>query len=40
MRRNPFLVTAGGVMPITDLDGQPVGNGEGGAISKALWKGY
>lgn len=35
-----FVTTAGGVMPITILDGKPVGNGEVGPISKALWKGY
>lgn len=35
-----FVTTAGGVMPITTLDGQPIGNGEVGPISKALWKGY
>lgn len=35
-----FVTTAGGVMPITTLDGQPVGNGEVGPVSKALWKGY
>lgn len=35
-----FVTTAGGVMPITTLDGQPVGNGEVGPISQALWKGY
>lgn len=35
-----FVTTAGGVMPITTLDGKPVGNGEVGPISKALWKAY
>lgn len=35
-----FVTTAGGVMPITTLDGEPIGNGEVGPISKALWKGY
>lgn len=35
-----FVTTAGGVMPITELDGQPVGNGAVGPITKALWKGY
>ena len=35
-----FVTTAGGVMPITRLDGQPVGDGNVGPISKALWKGY
>jgi branched-subunit amino acid aminotransferase/4-amino-4-deoxychorismate lyase len=35
-----FVTTAGGVMPITRLDGQAVGTGEVGPISKALWKAY
>ena len=35
-----FVTTAGGVMPITTLDGLPVGDGRVGPISKALWKGY
>lgn len=35
-----FVTTAGGVMPITTLDGQPVGDGQVGPISQALWKGY
>jgi branched-subunit amino acid aminotransferase/4-amino-4-deoxychorismate lyase len=35
-----LVTTAGGVMPITRLDGEPVGDGEVGPISKALWKGY
>ena len=35
-----FVTTAGGVMPITMLDGRPVGNGEVGPVSKALWKAY
>lgn len=35
-----IVTTAGGVMPITVLDGQPVGNGEVGVISKDLWRGY
>jgi branched-subunit amino acid aminotransferase/4-amino-4-deoxychorismate lyase len=35
-----LVTTAGGVMPITTLDGRPVGNGEVGPISKALWKAY
>lgn len=35
-----FVTTAGGVMPITRLDGQPVGSGDVGPISKALWKAY
>lgn len=32
--------TAGGVMPITTLDGQPVGDGQVGPVTKAIWKGY
>ena len=35
-----LVTTAGGVMPITTLDGNPVGDGEGGPIGKALWKAY
>ncbi len=35
-----FVTTAGGVMPITRLDGNPVGSGDVGPISKALWKAY
>lgn len=35
-----FVTTAGGVMPITRLDDQPVGGGEVGPITKAIWKGY
>ena len=32
--------TAGGVMPVTRLDGQPVGNGQPGAITLALRQAY
>lgn len=35
-----IVSTAGGVMPITTLDEQPVGNGEIGETFKALWKAY
>jgi branched-subunit amino acid aminotransferase/4-amino-4-deoxychorismate lyase len=35
-----FVTTAGGVMPITTLDGQPVGDGQVGPVTKAVWKGY
>ncbi len=35
-----FVTTAGGVMPITTLDDRPVGDGEVGPVSKAIWKGY
>jgi len=32
--------TAGGVMPITQLDGQPVGGGQVGATTRKIWEGY
>lgn len=35
-----FVTTAGGVMPITVLDGSPVGEGQVGPVTKAIWKGY
>ncbi|MBP9183807.1 MAG: aminotransferase class IV [Fuscovulum sp.] len=35
-----FVTTAGGVMPITVLDGSPVGDGQVGPVTKAIWKGY
>ncbi|GAB2177056.1 aminotransferase class IV [Dongia sp. agr-C8] len=35
-----FVTTAGGVMPVTELDGKPVGNGEVGPTTKTLWKAY
>lgn len=35
-----FVTTAGGVMPITELDGKPVGKGEVGPITQSLWKAY
>ena len=35
-----FVTTAGGVMPVTALDGAPVGSGEVGPITKEIWKGY
>jgi branched-subunit amino acid aminotransferase/4-amino-4-deoxychorismate lyase len=35
-----FVTTAGGVMPITELDGKPVGNGAVGPITQSLWKAY
>ena len=35
-----FVTTAGGVMPITELDGKPIGDGEVGPTTKALWKAY
>ncbi len=35
-----FVTTAGGVMPVTQLDGAPIGGGEVGPITKEIWKGY
>lgn len=35
-----FVTTAGGVMPVTVLDGKPVGDGKVGPISQAIWKEY
>ncbi|CDX45429.1 conserved hypothetical protein [Mesorhizobium plurifarium] len=35
-----FVTTAGGVMPITKLEGVAIGNGEVGPISKTIWKAY
>ncbi|RTE71073.1 hypothetical protein BHE90_014537 [Fusarium euwallaceae] len=35
-----MCTTAGGVMPITKLEGSPVGNGEIGPITKLIWDGY
>ena len=35
-----MCTTAGGVMPITMLDGQPVNGGELGPITKKIWDGY
>lgn len=35
-----FVTTAGGVMPITVLDGAPVGNGSVGPVTQALWRAY
>ncbi|CAM1508628.1 Fc.00g054760.m01.CDS01 [Cosmosporella sp. VM-42] len=32
--------TAGGIMPITELDGQPVNGGKLGPITKKIWDGY
>lgn len=32
--------TAGGVMPITTLDGAPVGDGKVGVVTKAIWDRY
>jgi branched-subunit amino acid aminotransferase/4-amino-4-deoxychorismate lyase len=35
-----FVTTAGGVMPITTLDDRPVGDGQVGPLTRAIWKGY
>ncbi|KAI7968480.1 hypothetical protein EIK77_006499 [Talaromyces pinophilus] len=35
-----MCTTAGGIMPITELDGKPVKNGNIGAITKQIWDGY
>jgi branched-subunit amino acid aminotransferase/4-amino-4-deoxychorismate lyase len=35
-----MCTTAGGIMPITSLDGQPVKNGKIGPITKKIWDGY
>jgi hypothetical protein len=31
---------AGGIMPITELDGKPVKDGKLGPITKQIWDGY
>lgn len=35
-----FVTTAGGVMPVTRLDGAAIGNGEVGPVTRQLWHGY
>lgn len=35
-----MCTTAGGIMPITTLDGQPVKNGKVGPITKKIWDAY
>ncbi|RHZ63120.1 hypothetical protein CDV55_106527 [Aspergillus turcosus] len=35
-----MCMTAGGIMPITWLDGKPVNGGEVGPVTKAIWDGY
>lgn len=35
-----ICTTAGGVMPITTLDGQPVGGGQVGPITREIWEAY
>jgi branched-subunit amino acid aminotransferase/4-amino-4-deoxychorismate lyase len=35
-----MCTTAGGIMPITTLDGNPVGDGKVGPVTKKIWDGY
>lgn len=35
-----MCTTAGGIMPITTLDGRPVNGGQVGPITKTIWDGY
>lgn len=35
-----MCTTAGGIMPITELDGQPVKDGKVGPVTKQIWDGY
>lgn len=35
-----FCSTAGGIMPITQLDDQPVGGGQVGPVTRAIWEAY
>lgn len=35
-----FCTTAGGIMPVTTLDGQPVGGGQVGPVTRAIWDEY
>lgn len=35
-----FTTTAGGVMPITELDGRPVGGGQVGPVARRVWEAY
>jgi branched-subunit amino acid aminotransferase/4-amino-4-deoxychorismate lyase len=35
-----MCTTAGGIMPITELDGKPVRDGQIGPITKEIWDGY
>lgn len=35
-----MCTTAGGIMPVTELDGKPVGDGEVGPLTKKIWDGY
>ncbi len=35
-----FSTTAGGIMPVTELDGAPVGGGQVGPVTRAIWEAY
>jgi branched-subunit amino acid aminotransferase/4-amino-4-deoxychorismate lyase len=35
-----MATTAGGVMPITELDGRPVGGGQVGPVTRQVWESY
>ncbi len=35
-----MATTAGGVMPITELDGRPVGDGQIGTVTRQIWEAY
>jgi len=35
-----ICTTAGGVMPLTTLDGAPIGNGQIGPITRSIWEAY
>ncbi|PYH31178.1 aminotransferase class IV [Aspergillus neoniger CBS 115656] len=35
-----MCTTAGGIMPITELDGKPVNRGQIGPVTKKIWDGY
>ncbi len=35
-----ICTTAGGVMPLSELDGRPVGGGQVGPITRKIWEGY
>jgi branched-subunit amino acid aminotransferase/4-amino-4-deoxychorismate lyase len=35
-----ICTTAGGVMPLTELDGRPIGGGQVGSLTRQIWEGY
>jgi branched-subunit amino acid aminotransferase/4-amino-4-deoxychorismate lyase len=35
-----FCTTAGGIMPVTELDGRPVGGGQVGPLTRRIWETY